>query len=83
MVLVSSLLLMVVNNVIVDLPELLHHNLFLTRVLTSSERGLKPMQHLQTITKIVLNSGCTGLIVVHVECLAEPIGRCHRTPIPN
>nr|ABD67443.1 AC5 [Mungbean yellow mosaic India virus] len=71
MVLILRCLLVVVNNIIINLEETIHHGLFFTSILATRNSGTKLSQDLITITQIVLHSSCTGLVVIHVEHLTE------------
>ncbi|AOT83374.1 AC5 [Macroptilium common mosaic virus] len=74
MILVLPCFLMIVHNIIIHLPKTLNQCLLVARILSTSDFGIKFMHHLETITKIVLNSSSTGLIVKHVEHLAKVHG---------
>nr|WET31312.1 AC5 protein [Mungbean yellow mosaic India virus] len=81
MVLILRCLLVVVNNIIINFEETIHHGLFLTSILATSNSGTKLSQDLITITQIVLHSSCTGLIVIHVEHLTKIHGCTKRSPV--
>nr|CCV02687.1 AC5 protein [Mungbean yellow mosaic India virus] len=71
MVLILRCLLVVVNNIIVNFEKTIHHGLFFTSILATSNSGIKSSQDLITITQIVLHSSCTRLVVIHVEHLTK------------
>nr|UTQ10708.1 AC5 protein [Mungbean yellow mosaic India virus]UTQ10715.1 AC5 protein [Mungbean yellow mosaic India virus]UVJ68660.1 AC5 protein [Mungbean yellow mosaic India virus] len=75
MVLILRCLLVVVNNIIINFEKTIHHGLFLTSILATSNSGIKLSQDLITITKIVLHSSCAWLVVIHVKNLTK-IHRC-------
>nr|AAL84894.1 AC5 [Mungbean yellow mosaic India virus-[Cowpea]]QZX44710.1 AC5 [Mungbean yellow mosaic India virus]UTQ10582.1 AC5 protein [Mungbean yellow mosaic India virus]UTQ10596.1 AC5 protein [Mungbean yellow mosaic India virus]UTQ10624.1 AC5 protein [Mungbean yellow mosaic India virus] len=81
MVLILRCLLVVVNNIIINFEETIHHGLFLTSILATSNSGTKLSQDLITITQIVLHSSCTGLIVIHVEHLTKIHGCTKRSSV--
>nr|WHU53680.1 AC5 protein [Mungbean yellow mosaic India virus] len=71
MVLILRCLLVVVNNKIINFEKTIHHGLFLTSILATSNSGIKLSQNLITITQIVLHSSCTWLVVIHVKNLTK------------
>nr|UTQ11684.1 AC5 protein [Mungbean yellow mosaic virus] len=71
MVFILRCLLVVVNNIIINFIKMIHHGLFLTSILATSDSGIKLSQDLITITQIVLHSSGTGLVVIHVEHLTK------------
>nr|UVJ68646.1 AC5 protein [Mungbean yellow mosaic India virus] len=71
MVLILRCLLVVVNNIIINSEKTIHHGLFFASILATSNGGIKSPQYLITITQIVLHSGCTRLVVIHVENLTK------------
>nr|AOT83442.1 AC5 [Sida angular mosaic virus]WHI95118.1 AC5 [Sida angular mosaic virus] len=77
MILVLASFLMIVDHMIVDLPEPLDQSLFIAGILATSDFGIKLVHNLETITEIVLNRCSTGLVVKHVEHLAK----VHRSTI--
>nr|QHA25096.1 AC5 protein [Tomato yellow vein streak virus] len=74
---------MVVNHMIVDLPETPHKSLLVASILSTRNLSIKPMHDLKPITKIILHSSSTRLIIKHIKNLAK-IHRCPiRSPIPD
>ncbi|AFZ40233.1 AC5 protein [Tomato mottle wrinkle virus] len=74
---------MVVDHMIIDLPETTNKSLLVACILSSRNLSIEPMHDLIPITKIVLHSGSTRLIIKHIKHLAK-IHRCPiRSPIPN
>nr|AGR83965.1 AC5 [Mungbean yellow mosaic India virus]AWM30129.1 AC5 [Mungbean yellow mosaic India virus] len=71
MVLILRCLLVVVNNIIINFEKTIHHRLFLTSILATSNSGIKLSQDLITITQIVFHSSCTWLVVIHVKNLTK------------
>ena len=83
MILVLPSFLVVINHLSIDLHILLDQGLFLARILTSSDSRSKTTYNLKTISKIVLHSGSTGLIVIHIEHLTKILGRSIGPPVSN
>nr|QMV80639.1 C5 [Tomato mottle leaf curl virus] len=83
MILVFSSFLMVVDDMIVDLPEPLDKRLLVACVLSTCDLSIELVQDLVTIAEIVLHRGSTGLVVKHVEHLAKIHGSAIRSPVPN
>nr|QMV80658.1 AC5 [Sida micrantha mosaic virus] len=83
MILVFSSFLMVVDDMIVDLPEPLDKRLLVACVLSTCDLSIELMHDLKTITEIVFHSGGARLVVKHVEHLAKIHGSAIRSPVPN
>nr|WLD53465.1 AC5 protein [Tomato yellow leaf deformation dwarf virus] len=74
---------MVVDHMIVHLPKTPHHSLLVTGILSTRNLRGEPVHDLETIAEIVLHSRSTGLVIVHVEHLAEVHRGTIRPPVPN
>nr|ASR73675.1 AC5 [Tomato mottle wrinkle virus] len=83
MILVFPCLLMIIHHMIVDLPETPHKSLLVASILSTRNLSIKPMHHLVAITKIVLHSGSTRLIIKHIKHLAKIHRGPIRSPIPD
>nr|WGV36142.1 AC5 [Horsegram yellow mosaic virus] len=83
MIVILRCFLMVVNNMIINTIKSANYSLLLARILATSHGGMKLTHDLITITKIVLHSGSTGFIIIHVKNLTKVLGRSKRTPITN
>nr|AWX66246.1 AC5 protein [Sida yellow net virus] len=74
---------MIVDHMIVDLPETLDQRLLVAGILSTSDLGIELMHDLETITQVVLHSCSARLVVEHVEHLAK-IHRCAiRSTVPD
>ncbi|AOT83436.1 AC5 [Sida angular mosaic virus] len=71
MILVLASFLMIIDHMIVDLPEPLDYRLFIAGILATCHLTIELVHNLITITEIVLNSSSTRLVVKHVEHLAK------------
>nr|QQL11634.1 AC5 protein [Mungbean yellow mosaic India virus] len=81
MVFILPCFLVVVNNIIINFEETIHHGLLFTRILATSNCGLKLTHDLITITKIVLDCCGTWFIVIHVEHLTKIHGCTKRSSV--
>nr|ADM62321.1 AC5 [Cleome leaf crumple virus] len=83
MVLVLRRLLVVIRHVGVHPPKAPNQRLLVARVLSTSDLHVEPVQHLKTITEIVLHRSGAWLVVKQVKNLSEIHGRPVRSPVPN
>nr|UFI08381.1 AC5 [Mungbean yellow mosaic India virus] len=74
MVFILRCLLVVVNNIIINFEKTIHHGLFLTSIMATSNSGIKFSQDRITITQIVLHSSCTWLGGRHATKSSSPPG---------
>ncbi|AAD10469.1 AL5 [Sida golden mosaic Florida virus-USA] len=77
MILVLASFLMVVDHMIVDLPEPLDQSLLIAGILSTCDLSIELVHDLITITEIVLHRRSARLVVEHVEHLTE----IHRSAI--
>nr|AOT83430.1 AC5 [Sida angular mosaic virus] len=71
MILVLASFLMIIDHMIVDLPEPLNYRLFIAGILATCHLTVELVHNLVTITEVVLNGSSTWLIVKHIEHLAK------------
>nr|QHN12671.1 AC5 [Pepper golden mosaic virus] len=71
MILVFASFLVVVDDVVVHLPETPNQRLLVAGILSTCNLSGEPVHDLETITQIVLHGGCARLVVVHVEHLTK------------
>nr|ULE28228.1 AC5 protein [Tomato severe rugose virus] len=83
MILVLPCLLMVIDDMIVDLPEPLDKRLLIACVLSTSDLSIELVHNLKTIPEIVFHSGGARLVVEHVKHLAKVHRSRIRSPISN
>ncbi|AFM77722.1 AC5 [French bean leaf curl virus] len=81
MILILASFLLVIHNIIINPNKFLDKSLLLGRVLTTGHRGMPLTKNLVTVTMHILNRSRTGLIIEHVEYLAEILGLVHWTTI--
>nr|ADU54603.1 unknown [Abutilon mosaic virus]ADU54609.1 unknown [Abutilon mosaic virus]ADU54615.1 unknown [Abutilon mosaic virus] len=74
---------MIVDHMIVDLPETLDECLFIAGILSTCDLAIELMHDLVTIAEIVLHSGSTGLVVEHVEHMTKIHGRAIRSTVSD
>nr|UBR90596.1 AC5 protein [Cnidoscolus mosaic leaf deformation virus]UBR90602.1 AC5 protein [Cnidoscolus mosaic leaf deformation virus] len=74
MILVFASLLVIIHHVIINLPKPLDCGLLVAGILSTGDFGIELVHHLETITKIVLNSRRSGLIIEHIKHLAKVHG---------
>ncbi|AOV62487.1 C5 protein [Malvastrum bright yellow mosaic virus] len=71
MVIVFPCFLVVIHDVVVQLPKTPNYSLLVACILTTCDFGIEFVHDLETISKIVLDRGSTGLVVEHVEHLSK------------
>nr|QMV80604.1 AC5 protein [Tomato golden vein virus] len=77
MILILRCFLMIINHMIIDLPETPNKSLLVASILSTRNLSIESMNDLITITKIVLHRSSTRLIIKHVKHLTK----IHRCPI--
>ncbi|AAM12383.1 AC5 [Tomato chlorotic mottle virus] len=83
MILVLSGFLMVIDDMIVDLPEPLDKRLLVACVLSTCDLSIELVHNLKTITEIVFHSGGARLVVEHVKHLAKVHRGAIRSTVPH
>ncbi|AJE29617.1 C5 [Oxalis yellow vein virus] len=83
MILVLPDFLMVVDHMIVDLPEPLDQRLLIAGILSTSDFGIELVHNLETITEIVLDGCSARLVIEHIEHLAKVHWCAIRSTIPD
>ncbi|AAM12375.1 AC5 protein [Sida mottle virus] len=68
---------------IVDLPKPLDQRLLIAGILSTRDLGIELVHDLETITEIVLHGCSAGLVVKHVEHLAEIHWCAIRSTVPD
>nr|AOV62506.1 replication enhancer protein [Malvastrum bright yellow mosaic virus] len=68
---------------VVQLPKTPNYSLLGACILTTCDFGIELVHNLETISKIVLDRGSTGLVVEHVENLSKVHSSTIRSTIPD
>nr|QIJ32375.1 C5 protein [Malvastrum yellow vein Honghe virus]QIJ32387.1 C5 protein [Malvastrum yellow vein Honghe virus]QIJ32396.1 C5 protein [Malvastrum yellow vein Honghe virus] len=82
-ILVLPSFLMIINYIIINTIKSPNDSLFLSCILSTSHRCLKPPQDLIAITLVILNSRSRRFIIIHIKNLLKVIRSASRTPISN
>nr|AOR05729.1 AC5 protein [Tomato yellow leaf curl Yunnan virus]QIH55832.1 C5 protein [Tomato yellow leaf curl Yunnan virus] len=83
MVIILRSLLMIISNMIINLHEFPNYGLLLACILTTRHRRLESTKDLKTISVVVLHSGCTWLVIIHVKNLTKILRSTKWSPITN
>ncbi|QWE79640.1 C5 protein [Bidens pilosa leaf crumple virus] len=83
MVLVFPSLLMIVHNIIINTIKSSNYRLFLSCILSTGNRCLKPTYHLKAITLVILHSSRRRFIIIYIKNLLKIIRGATRTPITD
>ncbi|QTZ97487.1 C5 protein [Tomato leaf curl Chuxiong virus] len=83
MILVLPSFLVIVHYIIIYTIKSSNYRLFLSCILPTSHRCLKPPQDLIAISLVILNSRSRRFIIIHIKNLLKIIRGTGRTPVPD